>query len=113
MALDALPLTPNGKVDRAALPEPSFSEAADEAYVAPEGSTEQGIAEVWREILDVPRVGANTNFFDAGGHSLMMARVHARLAERLGVQLSIVDLFQYPTIRMLGSHLAATAAGPF
>ena len=117
MALDALPLTPNGKVDRRALPQPDLTQVDDEQYVAPEGERELAIAEVWREVLGVERVGANTNFFDAGGQSLMMARVHAQLTERLSVELSIVDLFQFPTIRMLASQLgergvAAKAADP-
>jgi len=105
--LDALPLTPNGKVDRRALPEPDRTQAAGDAvWAAPEGAVECAIAEVWRGVLEVERVGANTNFFEAGGHSLMMARVHARLCATLDRELSIVDLFQFPTIRLLAAHLA-------
>ncbi|WP_218941799.1 condensation domain-containing protein [Salinispora sp. H7-4] len=67
------------------------------------------IAEVWREVLDVPVVGSQDNFFDLGGHSRLMLRVQGLLAERLGTDVSMLDLFDHPTVAALAGHLAATA----
>ncbi len=102
VALDALPLTPNGKVDRSALPEPSEPE---EPFVPPQGDLEQEIAGAWKDVLQLERVGANTNFFELGGHSLLLAQVHLRLQADLAPDLSIIELFQYPTVRSLAAHL--------
>ena len=99
-----LPLTPNGKVDRAALPAPAFG--VPSGTVAPAGDLETAIAAIWAEALGVPRVGRHDNFFDLGGHSLLLIKVHSRLAERLGLAVSMVDLFQHTTV----SALAACAA---
>lgn len=103
--LPALPLTPNGKVDRAALPAPAFGVPSH--TVAPAGDLESAIAAIWAEALGVPRVGRHDNFFDLGGHSLLLIKVHSRLVERLGLTVSMVDLFQHTTV----SALAARAAG--
>ncbi|MBG0816414.1 non-ribosomal peptide synthetase [Planomonospora sp. ID82291] len=102
--LPALPLTPNGKVDRAALPPPAPRPARphrEESATA----TERLITAVWREVLGVPRVSAEENFFDIGGHSLATAQVQARLTAALGRQVPIVDLFRFPTVRALAAHL--------
>jgi amino acid adenylation domain-containing protein len=100
--LARLPLTPNGKVDRRALPEPE-SPRPDLAasYVAPRTETEQAIAEIWQEVLQLEKVGIHDKFFHLGGHSLLLVRVHARLRERFGQELSLLDLFRYPDISSL------------
>ena len=108
--LDALPLTPHGKVDRRALPAPTGRGAAAE-HVPPRDEAERAVAAIWRETLGVEKVGAHDNFFDLGGHSLALARVHVLLAERLGREVSIVDLFRHPTVASLARHLAQQAAG--
>jgi amino acid adenylation domain-containing protein len=112
--LAAWPLTPNGKIDRRALPAPEA--AADAGDQAPRAGLERAIAAVWREVLGVERVGARDNFFDLGGHSLLLARVHARLAETLAVELTMVDLLRHPTVGSLAAFLraerGAAAAGP-
>ncbi|MER6830124.1 amino acid adenylation domain-containing protein [Streptosporangium sp. NPDC000563] len=100
----ALPLTPNGKVDRAALRRP-VSRPGGEAGGEVSGPTERAVAEVWRAVLGVPRVGAADNFFEIGGHSLAIAAVQARLGRALGREIPIVDLFRHPTIRALAAHL--------
>jgi amino acid adenylation domain-containing protein len=106
--LEALPLTPNGKVDRRALPDPGPEAfAADVPYAEPEGQLEEGIAAVWCALLGRERVGANTNFFELGGHSLLLAQAQVRLAESLAPGISVLELFQYPTVRSLARHLAA------
>ncbi|HSK76484.1 MAG TPA: non-ribosomal peptide synthetase, partial [Thermoanaerobaculia bacterium] len=103
--LDELPRTPHGKVDRRALPAPS-GESAEAEAVPPRTEAERAIAGIWREALGVEKVGAHDNFFERGGHSLALAQVHVLLKERLGREVSIVDLFRYPTVSSLARHLA-------
>jgi acyl-CoA synthetase (AMP-forming)/AMP-acid ligase II/acyl carrier protein len=105
--LDALPLTPHGKVDRRAL-QTLGGQGAElgEAYVAPQTELEQTIARIWREVLGVERVGTNDSFFDLGGHSLLIIQVHARLKEAISREVAVVDLFKFPTISALASHLS-------
>jgi aryl carrier-like protein len=91
----------------AAPPEPVVEETA-----APAGPLPARIAEVWREVLDVPAVGPQDNFFDLGGHSRLMLQVRALLAERLGAEVSMLDLFDHPTVAALAAHLAAAAPSP-
>jgi len=109
--LDALPLTANGaKVDRRALPAPSGLEGRAEALrEAPRTALEQTIAGLWRELLQLEQVGIRENFFDLGGHSLLLARLHARLQEALGRPFAMLDLFQHPTIESLAQHLSQAA----
>jgi amino acid adenylation domain-containing protein len=103
VALEALPATPNGKVDRRALPAPR--PVRREAAVAPRSAEEKDLAQIWCDLLEIEAVGVRDNFFDLGGHSLLLARVQAEINRRLGVELSIIDLFQYPTIETLARHL--------
>jgi acyl-coenzyme A synthetase/AMP-(fatty) acid ligase/acyl carrier protein len=104
--LDELPLTPNGKVDRRALlarrPEVQVSDAE---YIAPRNEMERRVADIWRDALRVERVAVDTNFFDLGGHSLLLAEVHARMQKELESDVSIVELFQYPTVAAVASRL--------
>ena len=109
LLLEEMPLTPNGKVDRRALPEPDFSASVEDG-VAPEGELEETIAAVWRDLLQLDRVGATTNFFDLGGHSLLLAQVHARLQASIRPDISIIDLFRYPTVSSLATYLTAGSA---
>jgi acyl carrier protein len=106
MALGALPLTPNGKVDRNALPNPEVHGGDDiRTYVSPANALEAGIADIWQEVLKVERVGRSDNFFDLGGHSLLIVQVQSRLRSRLGTKVTLVELFQYPTVAELASFL--------
>ncbi|RST53506.1 non-ribosomal peptide synthetase [Variovorax sp. DXTD-1] len=97
--LDALPLNANGKVDRKALPEPAL--ASDQAYEAPQGHVAQTVAAVWSEVLQVAQVGMHDNFFDLGGHSLLLIRAHRLLEDRLHTAIPVVNLFKYPTAQSL------------
>ncbi len=106
--LDRLPLTPNGKVDRRKLPEPEKRHLASAtAYVSPRTELEKTIAKIWQELLRVEKVGLHDNFFDLGGHSLLVVQAQARLRDALGVDLAVVTLFQYPTISSLAGFLTA------
>ncbi|ASC71044.1 peptide synthetase [Halomicronema hongdechloris C2206] len=105
--LKALPLTTNGKIDRQALPVPdSTRPELEAAYVAPHSEIEQAIAKVWQEVLHLEKVGINDNFFDLGGHSLLMAQVNHKLQELFNQDLSVVELFQNPTINSLAQYLS-------
>jgi amino acid adenylation domain-containing protein len=105
--MESLPLTPNGKVDRRALPEPEQSRPElESSFVAPETELEQIIAGIWREVLEVERVGVHDGFFDLGGHSLLLAQAHSRLRNTLNRDISMVDLFKYPTISALAKYLS-------
>ncbi len=107
--LASLPLTPNGKVDRAALAAAEGLDTADAGvFVAPATEVEKTIAAVWRSVLQVEAVGIDDNFFDRGGHSLLLMQVHRQLQQHYGDTLRILDLFRYPTIRSLAAHIAET-----
>ncbi|MBA4143015.1 MAG: amino acid adenylation domain-containing protein [Nitrosospira sp.] len=101
--LTALPLSPNGKVDRNALPLPEQFNEQD--YHAPVSAIETMISEVWAEILEVPRVGLNSNFFDLGGHSLLLIKAQSKLEERLNTRIAIIDLFRHTTVASLAKFL--------
>jgi amino acid adenylation domain-containing protein len=105
--LDRLPLTQNGKVNRKALPNPQ--QPATTVYVAPRTEMQHLIARVWQEALAVERVGLDDNFFDLGGHSLLVARARFTLRQKLGRDIALVDFFTYPTVRALARHLEETA----
>ncbi|HEV2736260.1 MAG TPA: phosphopantetheine-binding protein, partial [Longimicrobiaceae bacterium] len=112
--LDALPLTRRGKTDRRSLPAPEAvarTEAKSAGHAAPQSDVERTIAAAWQEVLGVDEVGLDDNFFDLGGHSLLLARVRSRLAARFPREVSVVVLFRYPTVRSLAEHLAGGAAG--
>lgn len=106
VSLAKLPLTPNGKVDRKALPAPqaSLTKSAQD-FVAPTGGVEQTLATIWKEILKADQIGADDNFFDFGGHSLQVVQVQNRLRETLQVDIPVIKLFQYPTIRSLAAFI--------
>ncbi|MBE9004879.1 amino acid adenylation domain-containing protein [Fortiea sp. LEGE XX443] len=117
IVLEALPLTPNGKVDRRALPAPDKlrPELANN-YQAPQSEVEKTIAKVWKQVLQLEKVGIHDNFFDLGGHSLLVVQVNNKLREILQWDLSVVEIFQNPTIKLLAEHFnknsdTATALG--
>ena len=105
--LKALPLTPNGKVDRRSLPAPNQTRPElAETFVAPRTEVEQTLANLWQEMLQVEKVGVNDNFFELGGHSLLVVQVHSKLQGTFNREVSITDLFKYPTISALASYLS-------
>ena len=106
VTLDRLPVTANGKLDRQALPAPGEA-AGGAAYEAPRNELERSIAAVWREVLGVERVGVHESFFESGGSSLLIVKLHSRLKEALGVDVPILELFRHTTIDALARELAA------
>jgi natural product biosynthesis luciferase-like monooxygenase protein len=106
LVLESLPRTPNGKIDRKALPQPGVeAQPTATAYVAPSSDLERTISSVWQELLQVERVGAHDNFFDLGANSLLMVQASSRLRTALRRELSLVDLFRFPTVSALANHL--------
>ena len=108
LVLPALPLTPNNKVDRRALPPPRAATAPLAA--APETVLEKRIAAIWQEALGLDTVGVTDNFFDLGGHSLLVVQVQHRLRETCGHEVSITDMFRLLTVRALAAHLNGQGA---
>jgi natural product biosynthesis luciferase-like monooxygenase protein len=106
--LAGFPLTPNGKIDRLRLPDPTAEVVVE--YRAPNTDLEQTIAEVWADLLGVDKVGVDDNFFSLGGNSLLAVRARARLLARSVEGLSLVDLFRFPTVRLLATSLDGGAS---
>jgi amino acid adenylation domain-containing protein len=115
-AIERLPLTPNGKVDREALArrEPVSGSVSGgmvrNEEAPPRNELEQTVAAVWCEVLGLPAVSRTDSFFDLGGHSLLLARVQARLAEALQREIPLLKLFEHPTVESLASWLDGTNA---
>ncbi|MFJ8477263.1 non-ribosomal peptide synthase/polyketide synthase [Kitasatospora sp. NPDC094011] len=103
VVLPALPLTPQLKIDQRALPAPVRAEAREP--VAPRTDAERALAAVWAEVLGVDPVGVGDDFFELGGDSILAARTLARTAERLGVRLTLRDVFTARTVAALAALL--------
>lgn len=104
--LKALPLTPNGKVNHSALPESNGDRPELAAtYEPPQTEVERAIANIWQQMLHVDKVGIHDNFFDIGGHSLLLVEIHAKLREIFPTNISVINLFEHPTINSLAKYL--------
>ncbi|BCY09675.1 non-ribosomal peptide synthetase [Actinoplanes sp. L3-i22] len=107
--LDELPRTPSGKVDRSAL---AARRAPTGVFRPPATEMEELVTAAWREVLGVDRVGARDNFFDLGGDSLLITKVRGRLQARLGREVTVLELFRYPTVDTLARHLSGGDTRP-
>jgi hypothetical protein len=106
LLLSRLPMTPSGKLDRRALPLPNNSRPVlEQEYVPPKTDTEISLAGLWSEVLELDQVGVNDNFFDLGGNSILSVSVGMRIRLLLEVDVAVVTLFQYPTIRTLSRYI--------
>lgn len=105
--LEALPLTPNRKVDRRALPKPDAPAPVSLRCVPPRTDAEKRVAGIWETLLGVSEIGAEANFFDLGGHSLLLAQLQFRLHQQLGVEIPILNLLEHPTIAAIAALLSA------
>jgi hypothetical protein len=108
--VDAFPVTPAGKVDRRRLSLLRETRPIEVPYVPPDGDLEARIAAIWKDVLQIDQVGADDNFFDIGGSSLLIARVHAKVNEIAPEGVSILDLFQCSTIRTVAARIARNAS---
>ncbi len=107
LTLPKLPLNANGKLDRQALPAPERIRPEEIAkYIAPRTKTERTIAHIWQEVLQLEKVGTHDNFFDLGGHSLLMVPIHQKLKEAFGTTIALLDLFKYPSIDALTTYIS-------
>jgi acyl carrier protein len=102
--LEALPLTANGKLDRKALPAPEYA-SAEERYVAPRTTAEEVLARIWADVLRLERVGVHDNFFDLGGHSLLIMRLLARIQAAFDLEISIRTVFSMPTLEAIAGEI--------
>ncbi len=105
VSVGAIPYNTNGKVDLGSLP--LWQDNRQESlYEKPQSEEERKIYDVWQRSLGVQFIDINDNFFDIGGHSLLLSQVHYQLKELFGDGLSIVDMFNYPTIKALAEHIS-------
>jgi amino acid adenylation domain-containing protein len=106
--LEKLPLTPNGKIDRLALPELALDLIARPStdYTRAETGIEQSIVTVFLKILGIDRVGVNDNFFEIGADSLLLVRICDQLQTIFRLELPVVKLFEFPTIRLIGHYIS-------
>jgi acyl carrier protein len=114
--LDALPLTSNGKINRKALLATEAAAQEEETsshYAAPQSEVERSLAALWQQALKVERVGVHDNFFDLGGHSLLMAQVQSQLREKFGREIPLVKILEHPTISSLANYLSREAEENF
>lgn len=100
--LDTLPLTSNGKIDVKLLPKPVIQLENREAYKAPRNNLEKEITTLWEEVLGIKGIGIEDNFFDLGGESFKAIR----LVRKIGRDISIIDLFKYPTVKELCNRIS-------
>ncbi|MFZ2527829.1 MAG: amino acid adenylation domain-containing protein [Rhodococcus sp. (in: high G+C Gram-positive bacteria)] len=113
VVLDSLPLSPSGKLDRRALPAPAVTARP---FRAPSTRYEQGVADIYRQLLGVETVGADDDFFDLGGHSLLILSLATAVTERFDVQITVPQLFEHAPVYKLarliesGSPDATSAA---
>ncbi|MBO9730363.1 MAG: non-ribosomal peptide synthase/polyketide synthase [Chitinophaga sp.] len=103
--LDSVPLLSSGKVNRKALPDVDVSQLVTDNYVAPETTAEKILADIWRELLKIERVGVQDNFFELGGNSLLVMRMSARIKKRLSVSVPVHLFFQLTRIRDIAKYL--------
>jgi amino acid adenylation domain-containing protein len=104
--MESLPLTPNGKVDRAALPLPSVESCLRHGeFIAPRTPVEEALAGIIMEVLKVPRVSMDDDFFHLGAHSLLGAQVVARVRGVFGTELKLLDVFDAPTVAELSTTI--------
>jgi acyl carrier protein len=109
--LEKLPLTANGKVDRRALPE--VEGGGIEEYEGPRNAEEEIVCGLWGEVLKQERVGIRANFFELGGHSLLATQLVSRMRVALGVELTLLELFEAPTVAGLMIKIEEYRANAF
>lgn len=106
--LAALPLTPNGKIDRKALPAPQATQktapSAADLLMTP---MQRRVGQIWQDVLHADRVGLHDNFFDLGGHSLLLVKLHAALKREFGGDIALVELFQRTTVAAQADRLGS------
>lgn len=115
VSMKRLPVNSSGKIDRRALPEPPAAETGGggKDFARPEGETEEKLAAIWREVLAAGRVGACDDFMELGGHSLKAAALQSRIRKAFGVEISLKDIFEFPTVRLQAGIISRAAGREF
>jgi acyl-coenzyme A synthetase/AMP-(fatty) acid ligase len=112
MTIGHIPLTRNGKTDRRALPAPDPARSnAEGPFTPPRTSVEAALADLWKDLLGVSRVGIEESFFDLGGHSVLAAQMVSRLRDLFMIDLTVRVVFERPTIQMLAEVIESSPAG--
>jgi natural product biosynthesis luciferase-like monooxygenase protein len=113
VTLEVLPLTPNGKLDRQALPSPDGArQETSTPFIPPATEVERKLAAIFRELLGLDEIGVHDNFFDLGANSLMMVRIVEKIRAELGLKMSLVRVFQFPTLGSLAAAIAGSKTDP-
>ncbi|MCU0286015.1 MAG: amino acid adenylation domain-containing protein [Acidobacteria bacterium] len=116
IALEKLPLTPNGKIDRKILVSMPIKDsmAAGATYQPPRNEYETKIQAIWKQLLEKEQIGIDDNFFDLGGHSLLLIKLKSKLEKVFGLKqgISVVELFKYPTIAHQAGFIEKLVIGP-
>ena len=110
VVLAEFPLTINGKVDLTALPSPESKLQTSAVYASPQTEVERQIALLWQTLLKIDKVGVKDNFFELGGHSLLLVQLHQQLQSIFTTDLSVIEMFQYPTIEALAQRLSQNSS---
>jgi amino acid adenylation domain-containing protein len=103
--LEELPLTPNGKIDRKVLQSMEIEVSTDMEYEMPESETEKRLTQIWKEILDINKVGVNDNFFELGGHSLNVTTLISIIHKEFDTEINLRQIFQMPTIKGISAYI--------
>lgn len=109
VSLDEIPLTPNGKTDRSLLPIPDLKSLVSKDYQEANNAFEQGLIEIWSDVLSLHRISIHDNFFEIGGHSLLATQVVARIRDTFKVDLSLKTLFEQSTIFELAALISQSS----
>jgi amino acid adenylation domain-containing protein len=109
--LDSIPLTSNGKVDWKMLPAPDKYLSSQKQYVEPLTELQMTVAAIWRQLLQIEKVGARDNFFDLGGHSLLAAQLHSRIRDAFQINFPLSVLFDSPTVAEMAENIASIPKG--
>jgi acyl carrier protein len=111
--MERMPLTANGKLDRKSLPAPGVEAYGMKGYEEPQGETERVLAAIWSELLKVERVGREDNFFELGGHSLLAVKLMQQIQTRLGVKISLLEVFTSPRLCLLAERIVIAELAQF
>ncbi|WP_441295932.1 phosphopantetheine-binding protein [Pseudomonas sp. NFACC32-1] len=113
MVVERLPLSPNGKLDRRALPAPRSEDFALRQYEAPNGETEELLAQIWADLLGLERIGRHDDFFELGGHSLLAVQVTLRARETFAVEVPLRSVFEHPSLLALADLITTLQLAQF